>query len=69
MTQNARDKHEKPSETQALLQILAIGEAQVLAGQVHFLADVFKIIRARRSKPEVAAAANRSKLKKARALN
>jgi hypothetical protein len=69
MTQNNRAKREKPSETQALLQILALGEAQVSAGKIHPLADVVKIIRARRPKFEAAATGNRNKLRKARALN
>jgi hypothetical protein len=69
MTQNEQAKREKASETRALLQILAIGEAQVLAGQTHSWADAIKIIRARRSKLELSAAENRNRPRKARALS
>ncbi len=69
MIQDERAKRERARETQALLQILAIGEDQVSAGKVHSLADVVKIIRTRRPKLEVAATASRNKPRKARELD
>jgi hypothetical protein len=61
MTQKERFKPAKASETQALLQILAIGETQVSAGQVYSLADVIKSISERPSMLEVAPRGDRRK--------
>jgi hypothetical protein len=61
MTQKERFKPAKASETQALLQILAIGEAQVSAGQVYSLEDVIKDIAARPSMLKTTARGDRKK--------
>jgi hypothetical protein len=41
------DAHERSPETLALLQILAIGEEQVLSGKIYPLSDVSEMLRKR----------------------